>query len=358
MPKRTLSITIFFCMVLNAIAQDAISGASKVADNTIAADTFSIAMTGDIMMGTTFPEISLPPNDGKELFAHTAAITCEADLAVSNLEGTLCDGGTTKKKPSANCYAFRTPTRFGSRLSEAGYDFLSMANNHANDFGTTGIEQTEKTLDSLGIKYSGIKGRARLAVVERKGVRFGICAFGHNSYTLSHNCLDSVKIILDELKEISDIIIVSFHGGAEGSKHTHLPEGHEFYLGEDRGDLRTFAHFCIDNGADVVYGHGPHVVRAMEVYNGRFIAYSLGNFCTPYGMNLAGVNGYAPVVTIRINDTGKFLDGDIHSFIQIRGKGPQPDENKMVVKEIRQLIATDIKDSKINIDDNGKIKLK
>jgi poly-gamma-glutamate capsule biosynthesis protein CapA/YwtB (metallophosphatase superfamily) len=195
-------------------------------------------------------------------------------------------------------------------------------------------------------------------VVERQGIRFGIAAFGHNSYTLKHTNPATVKTILDTLSKISDIVIVSFHGGAEGSDKGHLPEGPESYLGENRGNLRAFAHQCIELGADLVYGHGPHVTRCVEVYKGRLIAYSLGNFCTPYGMNLAGVNGYAPVVTIRINDTGKFLDGDIHSFIQIRGKGPQPDENKMVVKEIRQLIATDIKDSKINIDDNGKIKLK
>lgn len=103
-------------------------------------DTLTIAMTGDIMMGTTFPSISLPPNDGRDIFMDTKDITSRADLAVGNLEGTLCDGGTTKKKPGPNCYAFRTPTKFGPRLTEAGYDFLSMANNHANDFGQFGIE--------------------------------------------------------------------------------------------------------------------------------------------------------------------------------------------------------------------------
>ena len=102
-------------------------------------DTLTIAMTGDIMMGTTFPSIQLPPNDGRDIFRDTKEITLRADLAVGNLEGTLCDGGTTKKKPGPNCYAFRTPTKFGPRLTEAGYDYLSMANNHANDFGQFGI---------------------------------------------------------------------------------------------------------------------------------------------------------------------------------------------------------------------------
>ena len=318
-------------------------------------DTLTIAMTGDIMMGTTFPSIQLPPNDGRDIFCDTKEITLRADLAVGNLEGTLCDGGTTKKKPGPNCYAFRTPTKFGPRLTEAGYDFLSMANNHANDFGQFGIETTEKTLDELGIKYTGIKGRVRTAIVERNGVKYGLCAFGQNTYTVHHNDLSTVKATLDELRPQCDILVVSFHGGAEGRTHTHLPHGHEFFLGEDRGDLRTFAHFAIDNGADVVYGHGPHVVRCMEVYNGRFIAYSLGNFATPYGMNLTGVTGYAPVVEIKIAPDGTFLEGQIHSFIQQKGKGPRRDNTNTVAREIRNLTLSDIKGSPITISETGHI---
>ncbi len=320
-------------------------------------DTLTIAMTGDIMMGTTFPNISLPPNDGRDIFMDTKEITLRADLAVGNLEGTLCDGGTTKKKPGPNCYAFRTPTKFGPRLTEAGYDFMSMANNHANDFGPFGIESTEKTLDELGIKYTGIKGRVRTAIVERNGVKYGLCAFGQNTYTVHHNDLNTVKAILDELRPQCDILVVSFHGGAEGRTHTHLPQGHEFFLGEDRGDLRTFAHFCIDNGADVLYGHGPHVVRCMEIYKGRFIAYSLGNFCTPYGMNLTGVTGYAPVVEIKIASDGRFLEGQIHSFIQQKGKGPRLDATNTVAREIRNLTLSDIKGSPIVISETGYIRV-
>ena len=231
-------------------------------------DTLTIAMTGDIMMGTTFPEVALPQNDGRDLFGDTKAITRRADLAVGNLEGTLCDAGKSTKTPGKNSYAFRTPTKYAPLLKDAGYDFLSMANNHSNDFGEEGMNSTEKCLDEQGIKYAGVEGRARMAVVERGGVKYGICAFGHNSYTMKHTDLELVKSVLNELKEQCDIIVVSFHGGAEGKTKNHLPYGHEIYLGEDRGDLRTFAHFCVDNGADVIYGHGPHVVRCMEVSSG------------------------------------------------------------------------------------------
>ncbi|MBP5377746.1 MAG: CapA family protein [Bacteroidaceae bacterium] len=316
-------------------------------------DTLTIAMTGDIMMGTTFPEVALPQNDGRDLFADTKAITRRADLAVGNLEGTLCDAGESTKTPGKNSYAFRTPTKYAPLLKDAGYDFLSMANNHSNDFGEEGMNSTEKCLDAQGIKYAGVEGRARMAVVERGGVKYGICAFGHNSYTMKHTDLELVKSVLDELKEQCDIVVVSFHGGAEGKTKSHLPYGHEMYLGEDRGDLRTFAHFCVDNGADVIYGHGPHVVRCMEVYKGRFIVYSLGNFCTPYGMNLTGISGYAPVVEIKIGKDGRFLKGKVHSFIQQKGVGPRKDEADVVAKEMGRLSREDIHQNPIKVDGKG-----
>ncbi len=318
-------------------------------------DTLTIAVCGDIMMGTTFPSVQLPANDGRDIFRDTREVTERVDLALGNLEGAVCDGGTSTKGTGPNSYAFRMPTRFGVLLKEAGYDYLSMANNHANDFGAEGIESTEKVLDAQGIKYSGIKGRVESAVVERGGVRYGICAFGHNSYTLRHRDLQTVKRILDDLKSQSDIVIVSFHGGAEGRTKSHLPQGAETFLGEDRGSLREFAHFCIDNGADVVYGHGPHVVRCMEVYNDRFIVYSLGNFCTPYGMSLTGISAYSPVVEIRINGKGEFIDGQIHSYLQQKGVGPRKDPSHAVAREMKMLTEQDIKGSPIRVSTEGKI---
>jgi len=323
-----------------------------------AADTLTVAMTGDIMMGTTYPSVRLPANDGRDLFADTAPVLREATLAVGNLEGTLCDGGmTTKKGP--NAFAFRTPTSYTHLLEEAGYDFLSMANNHSNDFGDTGIVSTENSLDAAGLAYAGLTGRREWTVVERGGVRWGLCAFGHNLKTLKHADLAKVKSILDTLKAHSDLIVVSFHGGAEGSDKGHLPRGRETYLGENRGDLRAFAHFCIDNGASVVYGHGPHVTRCVEVYKGRFIAYSLGNFCTPYGMGLAGVLGYAPVITVRVlSTTGEFVDGRIHPFIQRSGVGPRRDEDGIVSRHIRALSDADVPESEAVVEPDGSIRKK
>ncbi|QFQ13050.1 CapA family protein [Pseudoprevotella muciniphila] len=320
-------------------------------------DTMTISMTGDIMMGTTYPSVQLPPHEGRDVFIDTKAITQRTDIALGNLEGTLLDGGRSRKGSGPHSFSFRTPTTYGQWLKDAGYDYVCQANNHAKDFGDEGIVSTEKVLNEQGIKYSGIAGRTESAVVERNGVRYGICAFGHNSYTLKHADLANVKRIIDDLKTKSDIIIVTFHGGAEGKDRAHLPQGQETFLGENRGELRKFTHFCIDNGASVVFGHGPHVCRAMEVYKGRFIAYSLGNFCTPYGMSLSGISGYAPVVEISIGKDGAFQKGKIHSFIQQKGAGPRKDPTNAVAKQIKSLTEADITGSPIRIDNEGNITL-
>lgn len=320
-----------------------------------AVDTIKLALTGDIMMGTTYPSTQLPQEEGRLLFKHVAPIISGADIAAGNLEGTLCDGGTTTKRMSKVSYAFRTPVKFAPRLNEAGYDFLSVANNHVNDFGDTGISSTMKALDGVGIKYAGIKDLCEWSVVEKDGRRYGFCAFSHNQKTCDHRDLETVRRILGELREQADFVIVSFHGGAEGSAHNRLPYGSETFCGENRGSIRELAHFCIDEGADVVYGHGPHVLRAVEVYKGHFIAYSLGNFCTPYGINLRGISGYAPVVTIRVLADGTFVDGQIHSFIQQRGAGPLPDAQNLVAKEMKRLTELDVPKTPITISATGAI---
>lgn len=324
----------------------------------VAEESVTLALTGDIMMGTTYPSIQLPTLEGRQLFIHATPVLRRADLAAGNLEGTLCDSGTTHKKLSKASYAFRTPTTYATRLKEAGYDFMSLANNHAYDFGSPGVNSTAKCLRSQGIAFSGIKDFPASAVVERNGVRYGLCAFGHNGYTYRHQDLESVRQIITDLVNRCDVVVVSFHGGAEGANYSRLPYGTETFYNEDRGSLREFAHFCIDAGADVVYGHGPHVVRAVELYKEHFIAYSLGNFCTPFGISLAGVSGYAPLLELTLTSDGRFRYGQIHSFVQRRGVGPQPDFQHRAAKEMRRLTQLDMPDTPLIITDYGLIKHK
>ncbi|MBR6424196.1 MAG: CapA family protein [Bacteroidales bacterium] len=314
----------------------------------------TVAMCGDIMMGTTYPTVRLPQNDGADIFSDVKDLFLGADLAAGNLEGVICEGGTcTKNTAKANNYAFRMPESYAHLLSETGFDHLNLANNHTNDFGAYGLTRTRQILEEQGIAFTGLPD-CESTVVERGGVRYGICSFGHNSYTLKHTDTAAVTRIVTALRPQCDILIVSFHGGAEGAKHSHLPDGPELFLGENRGNLRAFAHHCVDLGADIVFGHGPHVTRAVECYKDRIIAYSLGNFCTTFGVNVSGVTGYAPVLVVRIDRDGRFVDGRIHSFIQMPGTGPKLDAEDKVAQHMRSLSLTDFRgDCGLHISDNG-----
>ena len=314
----------------------------------------TLALCGDIMMGTTYPTVRLPENEGRDIFSDVKQLFLDADFAAGNLEGVICEGGVcTKNTANANNYAFRMPERYAHLLTDAGFDYLNLANNHTNDFGSFGLDRTRELLEKEGISYSGLPD-CESTVVERGGVRYGICSFGHNSYTLKHTDTAAVTRIVTALRPQCDILVVTFHGGAEGSKYSHLPDGPETYLGENRGNLRAFAHHCIDLGADVVFGHGPHVTRAVECYKDRIVAYSLGNFCTTFGVNLSGVNGYAPVLVVRIDRTGRFVEGCIHSFIQTQGTGPRLDPTDKVAQHMRSLSETDFRGQcGLDISDNG-----
>ena len=165
-----------------------------------------------------------------------------------------------------------------------------------------------------------------------------------------------VDSMIAKYRKLGDLLVVSFHGGAEGAAYQHVPRKTEYYVGEERGDVYDFAHHCIDQGADIVVGHGPHVPRGMELYKGHLIAYSLGNFCAPYRMGVAGAKGYAPllVVTLSTSD-GTLKGGRIHSFLQHQGIGPRIDRSNAAAKNMRQLSAEDFPDSKLDISPEGEL---
>ncbi|MCR4829623.1 MAG: CapA family protein [Bacteroidales bacterium] len=314
---------------------------------------FTIAMVGDMMLGTTYPIDELPKNDGENLFDDVQDILQRADIAAGNCEGAICESGYCTKEPGKYSFAFRMPPSYTRLFQKAGFDFLSLANNHIYDFDRSGMKETMQNLDTAGIKYAGAKGLCEYTLLRKEGIVFGFCAFGHNSYNCRH--LDEVAAmeIIKQLRDSCDILIVSIHGGAEGKSQAHLPMGREIFYEENRGDLRRFAHLCIDQGTDIVFGHGPHVCRAMESYKGHLIAYSLGNFCTPAGMNINGILGYAPVLEARINIKGELIDGQIHSFIQKGANGPRRDPKNKAAQAIRELTKEDFDDAHLLITNNG-----
>ncbi|MEP2671496.1 MAG: CapA family protein [Cyclobacteriaceae bacterium] len=318
-------------------------------------DTLTFIGVGDIMMGTNYPnENRLPPNNAKSLMANVTHVLQDADITMGNLEGVLLDeGGTPKgcRNPDV-CYVFRSPTSFAENLAEAGFDIMSLANNHAGDFGDAGRKSSMMTLDSLGIRYAGLISKPYI-LFEKENVKYGFAAFAPNSGCASINDIPAARATIAHLDSLADVVIVSFHGGAEGSKYEHVPRKHELFVGEDRGDVYKFAHSLIDAGADIVFGHGPHVTRAIEVYNSRFIAYSLGNFCTYGGFNLSGVNGWAPIVKVFTNAEGEFYKAKITPIYQTPMSPINIDLQGRVIKRMRELTLEDFPETPITIDDEG-----
>jgi len=320
-------------------------------------DTVTIAGVGDIMTGTNFPNQSyLPKDSGRYLWRAVKPILESADITFGNLEGTILDQGGDQKECNNPklCYLFRSPKYLAINFKESGFDLMSVANNHANDFGKTGRLNTQRVLDSLEISHAGSIDQP--FVIQKIGyLKVGFCAFAPNRGTVSIHQYEKIKATLQHLDSLSDIVIASFHAGAEGSKHQHVTRKREYYYGEDRGNVYELAHLMVDYGADVVFGHGPHIVRALEVYNERMIAYSLGNFLTYGRFNLRGLAGEAPILEVKTDPMGKFLKGKIHSFRQSYSYGPRNDSNLSSIKTIQRLSLKDFPESPIIIDAKGNI---
>jgi len=320
-------------------------------------DEISIIGVGDIMMGTTYPSAMLPPNDGKELFAGVSDILTEADITFGNLEGPFLNSGGTPKKclSEDNCYSFRMPTRYAQYLDDAGFDLLNLANNHSGDMGKEGKESTLITLDELNLAYAGIL-EYPTEILVFKGKRFGFAGFSPNRGTPSLHDIDDAMKIVRNLKEECDIVVVTFHGGAEGAGAQRVPKEKEYFLEENRGDVYKFAHSMIDAGADLVMGHGPHVTRAVELYKKRFIAYSMGNFCTYGKFSLSGPQGIAPIIKVFINKNGEFEMAEITSIKQIKRGYPVIDETNSAYLKIKYLSEKDFPETDLSFGDDNIIR--
>ena len=322
--------------MIEALAQNA---PTEVRPPIAEGKTLRLRAVGDIMLGTDFPDEGrhLPPEDGRGLLDAVKAWTADADITFGNLEGPLCDTGETRKcREGQNCYAFRTPTRYGQYLVDAGFDMMSTANNHAGDFGETCRSATEATLRDLGIAYSGRPGT--IATVETDGWKVGMIGFHTSRNSHYVNDHETAAKLVKAVDATHDLVIVSFHGGAEGSKALHVPDEMEIFYGEERGHLRQFAQTVVDAGADLVLGHGPHVPRGLQLIDGHLVAYSLGNFATYGRFNLSGHLGTSLVLEITLDHHGKLVSGKILPVLQVGEGIPQKDEErKTAINLVRSL---------------------
>ncbi len=249
------------------------SGAARAAPP----DTFLVAAVGDVMLGSWIIEV-LASRGPAYPFASVGPILDRADLRFANLEAPfLADTTGVPRVPKT--YTFAVPPSAAAALTAAGFDVVSLANNHILDYGPPGLFETWAVLEAAGIAHAGTglnRDEAhRHALLARDGMRIAVLAYSHTFPAefwaqaerpgTAH--ADSLRLLRDVRRAAAeaDIVLVSFHWGAELSE-------------EPKEYQQTLARLAVDAGADLVIGHHPHTLQPLEWYRGRLIAYSLGNF--------------------------------------------------------------------------------
>lgn len=270
-----------------------------------------IRAVGDVVLGSDYPEHRLPTAADRQRITALRRELRQADVVVGNLEGVLSDTGASRKdarKPGL--YTFRMPTSYALTLRDMGFDVMSLANNHSMDFGAQGLASTLAALRANGIAPMGVPG-AEVATVTVRRTRV---AFLNYSYLPAFVRMDDARRITADIghaRASADWVVVSVHGGREGEDAGGLPRGDEYFMQEYRGDLARFARMVIDAGASAVLGHGPHVVRPFELYRGKPVFYSLGNFVGYRSLSTQGKLAHSIVAEVRFSPQGDLLGAGI-----------------------------------------------
>jgi hypothetical protein len=326
------------------------SGATPSGTASPAATGVTVGWSGDAVPASV--DAGLPPDPGR-LFRAITPLTRAPDVMIGNLEGTLTDhAGDSKCGPgSTDCVAFRAPPGYGRLFAQAGYDVLSLANNHAHDHGAAGLAQTRQVVRANGMLSTG--GPDEIAVRTVRGVRVAVVGFAPYAWAAPLN--DPAPLVRAAAAR-ADVVIAVFHGGAEGSGALHVPAGRETAFGEDRGDLRAFARTAIAAGADAVLGAGPHVVRGAQAVSGRPVAYSVGNLVGYRVLSTAGVTSTTAIVQLTFRGDGGWVGGTLHPTRQVPPGYPEPDPGRAALALIRQLSAQDFGRSALRIGPDGTLR--
>ncbi|AXR62969.1 CapA family protein [Leptospira mayottensis] len=316
--------------------------------------TIKIKAVGDMVPGTNFPQPLKIQDPRSFLFGKVESYLKGADVLFGNFESTLTNYPNTSKDTSRKMiFAFRTPPSYAKVLKEVGFDILSIANNHSLDFHEQGFEDTQKNLSDVGIRYTGKKGM--ITYMNVKGISVAWIGFSHLK---SHNNVNEIGAgvtLVKEAKKKAQLVFISFHGGAEGGPALHVKNQMERFYGEYRGNLVEFSHSLIDAGADLVIGHGPHLVRAMELYKGRLIAYSLGNFMGYRALSSKGIVGYSLVLEAEVDFQGKFVKGKIIPLQLDSTSVPEYDPEMKTIHLMKKLTKEDFPGKGPKITDGGAI---
>ena len=308
----------------------------------------AIVATGDIVMGST-PNL---PSDGGRSFFSDVQTDLAGDVVLGNLEGTLSTGGGSKcGKGSTNCFAFQTPPSYARWLQQAGFTVMNLANNHAYDFGAGGLRQTTDALAGVGLEWTGRPGQVTVQKVA--GIRVALVGFAPYPWAQSLTDVAAAKKLVRRAARSADVVVVTMHAGAEGSDRQHVERGTELFLGENRGDSMRFAHAVVDAGADLVVGSGPHVLRGMEWYKGRLIAYSLGNFAGYKVFSLGGPLSTSGILRVTLRGDGKFETGRLVPTHLVGAGLPAIDPAEAAHGVVRTLSRQDFGGRAVKISSDG-----
>lgn len=331
------------------------AGTDAKASPSAAAATEQISMSavGDVIMGVP---PNLPPNNGKGFFDDVQS-SLRADLQMANLEEPLTnDTGVTKCSAATlgtTCFQFRSPPSYANILSEAGFGLVNLANNHAYDFGPAGHTNTRAALDAAGVRYTGPPGM--ITVVDVKGIKVAVIGFA--PYPWANDLLNIPKgqDLVRQAKKQADLVVIQVHMGAEGANYTHVKPGTEMYVGENRGDPIAFSHAMVDAGADVIIGHSPHVLRAMEFYKGHLIAYSLGNFAGYHALGYTGVVGVTGILKVTLRKDGSYVSGTLVPTHMVAPGSPRMDPRHQAISMVSGLTKSDFPKTGAQIATDGTI---
>jgi hypothetical protein len=338
----------------------------------------TVRAVGDVLLGSYTPQRIIPADSGRAFIRNvaqylggTGLLGTKADIVFGNFEAAFARENDPTMKPQkcseasrrkGICYEFGVPPYLASALKQLGFTVMSVDNNHADDYGAAAAEFTKQTLIEQGIQPAPKRG---FALVNAGGVRVAVLAFGFSNTSYHIADVEAVQELVSrlkrELRQSADSvqhIIVSFHGGAEGKSAMHVTGKTEVFVGENRGNVLRFARACVDAGASMVIGHGPHVLRALEVYKGKLIAYSLGNFLTYGNINVRGVSGVTCVLEAAFDRaSGDFLTGLIIPVVQREPGIPEYDAAKQSITLLRELISEDFPDSALELNAEGVLRV-
>jgi len=309
---------------------------SPPATGTKPSGTVTLSAVGDTMLGYAG---TLAPAPDTYFDGVRRQIT--GDIRFANMEGTLTN--LTSGKCGANstaCYEFRVPPSWARYFKHAGFTIVSNANNHAFDFWQAGLDDTVTALDRDGLAHTGRTHEITYLHVHGLTVAFiGVASYPN---TGPLNDYPAARRLIQAADRHADVVVVAMHAGAEGVAAEHLTGRDEIYEGENRGNPEAFAHMAIDAGADLIIGYSPHVLRAMQVYHRRLIAYSLGNFAGYHNFTTEGALGVSGILHVKLAADGRFLSGRLVSTVLAGPGQPELDPDRQAAALVEQLSREDL----------------